>query len=106
MATFITFGYGDESGYRRTPEQLRQAAHAQDSALVAHGAVMGRADTPTPVRNHEADGARTEAGAYLRSDLPIAGFAVVGEARTPPRPSRWSPPPPAASPTGWSRCGH
>ena len=80
MARFITIGYGDESGYRRTPAELRDAAHAQDAALVTHGAVMGMAGTPIQVRNHQAEGVRTESGAYLRSDLPVAGFALV-EAR-------------------------
>ena len=77
MAKFITIGYGAESGYASTSQELRDAAHAQDAALVARGAVMGMAGTPIQVRNHQSGGVRTESGAYLRSDLPIAGFALI-----------------------------
>jgi len=80
MAKFLTIGYGDQAGYDGTPRELRDAAHAQDAALVTRGAVMGMAGTPIQVRNHQADGVRTESGAYLRSELPVAGFAVI-EAR-------------------------
>jgi hypothetical protein len=77
MATFITIGYGDESGYTRTRADLRDAAHAHDAWLVERGAIVGRARNPIQVRNHEQSGIRTELGAYLRSDLPIAGFALI-----------------------------
>lgn len=77
MATFITIGYGDEAGYQRTDESVRQAAHTHDARLRASGALIGIAGTPTQVRNHGGDGVRTESGPYLRSALPIAGFAVI-----------------------------
>ena len=32
---------------------------------------------PVQVRNHDAAGVDTESGPYLRSDLPIAGFALI-----------------------------
>ncbi len=77
MATFITIGYGDEAGYQRTPQELRDAAHAHDDRLVEGGAVMGIAATPVQVRNPEATGVTTTTGAYGRTDLPVAGFAVI-----------------------------
>ena len=43
-------------------------------------ALIGIARTPTQVRNHGDRGVQTTRGAFLRSDLPIAGFAVI-EAR-------------------------
>ena len=64
MATFITIGYGDEAGYQRTPQELRDAAHAHDDRLVEGGAVMGIAATPVQVRNPEATGVTTTTGAY------------------------------------------
>ena len=45
--------------------------------LEAHGAVMGVAGTPVQVRNHDDAGVSTTAGAFLRSELPIAGFALI-----------------------------
>ena len=77
MARFITIGYGDEAGYRKTTEAVRRAAHETDAELVAGGALVGIAGAPVQVRNHQAAGVRTESGAYLRSDLPVAGFALV-----------------------------
>ena len=38
---------------------------------------MGVAGAPVQVRNHDADGMRTERGPFMRSDLPVAGFAVI-----------------------------
>jgi hypothetical protein len=77
MATFITIGYGDESGYERTSPDVRAAAHAHDAWLVARGTRVGIAGPPIQVRNHEGKGIRTEDGPYLTSDLPIAGFALI-----------------------------
>jgi hypothetical protein len=77
MATFITIGYGDETGYQRTPPDLRDAAHAHDDRLVEGGAVMGIAGTPVQVRNPEGTGIITTTGAFARADLPVAGFAVI-----------------------------
>lgn len=76
MATFITIGYGDESGYSRLSDDCKRAAHARDDELRAGGALVGRAGTPVQVRNPERAGMRTEQGPFLRSALPIAGFAV------------------------------
>jgi hypothetical protein len=77
MATFITIGYGDAAGYHRVSDECRQAAHARDDELRAAGALIGRAEQPVQVRNPEGAGLQTEAGPYLQSGLPIAGFAVV-----------------------------
>jgi hypothetical protein len=76
MATFITIGYGDEVGYERTDPQVRAAAHAHDDHLRATGAILGIAGTPVQVRNHDAD-VHTTPGPFLRSDLPVAGFALI-----------------------------
>ena len=38
---------------------------------------MGIAGQPVQVRNHDGAGASTSDGAFLRSDLPIAGFAII-----------------------------
>jgi hypothetical protein len=77
MATFITIGYGDASGYERASPELRAAAHEHDALLVARGAIVGIAGTPVQVRNHDGDEIQTEDGPYMRSDLPIAGFALI-----------------------------
>lgn len=77
MPTFITIGYGDRDGYERTDPAVRDAAHAHDEQLRANGVLMGVAGEPVQVRNHDAAGVRTTNGAFLRSDLPVAGFAVI-----------------------------
>lgn len=80
MPKFITIGYGDQAGYDRTPEPVRQAAHAHDARLRAQGVVMGIAGTPAQVRNPEGAGIETTSGPFLSADLPVAGFAIM-EAR-------------------------
>ena len=80
MAKFITVGYGDSQGYERTDPSVREAAHAHDARLKAGGALIGMAGQPVQVRNHDGAGLQTTSGPYLRSELPIAGFAVI-EAR-------------------------
>ncbi len=77
MPTFITIGYGDREGYDHTDPSVRDAAHAHDSQLRDDGALMGVAGEPVQVRNHNDSGVETTRGAYMRSDLPIAGFAVI-----------------------------
>ncbi|MDH0867109.1 YciI family protein [Mitsuaria sp. GD03876] len=77
MAKFITVGYGDEDGYNRTDPAVRDAAHAHDARLKADGALIGIAGSPVQVRNPGGTGVLTSSGAYLRSTLPIAGFAVI-----------------------------
>jgi hypothetical protein len=37
----------------------------------------GRAGDPVQVRNHDGAGVQATEGAFMRSDLPIAGFAVI-----------------------------
>lgn len=77
MPKFVTIGYGDRAGYDRTAPAIRDAAHAQDAALVERGAVIGIAGQPLQLRNPDASGVRTEAGAFMSSPLPIAGFAII-----------------------------
>jgi hypothetical protein len=77
MTTFITIGYGDREGYERIDAAARDAAHAHDARLRADGALIGVAGQPVQVRNHENAGEQTTPGPFMRSDMPIAGFAVI-----------------------------
>jgi hypothetical protein len=77
MATFITIGYGDREGYERTDPSVRDAAHEHDARLQANGTLMGIAGDPVQVRNPDSAGTRVTDGPFLRSDLPVAGFAVI-----------------------------
>jgi hypothetical protein len=77
MPKFITIGYGDRDGYERTPESVRNAAHAHDALLQQQGVLMGVAGPAVQVRNPEAKGVCTKGGAFMSSPLPIAGFAVI-----------------------------
>jgi hypothetical protein len=77
MPTFLTIGYGSSADYEATAPALRDKAHAHDAWLVSQGAVMGAVGTPTQVRNPEGSGVTTTSGAFLRADLPLAGFALL-----------------------------
>ena len=77
MPRFITIGYGDRTGYDRTPQPVRDAAHAQDAKLAAEGALIGIAGAPVQVRNPSAAGLETREGPFMASALPVAGFAVI-----------------------------
>ena len=77
MPMFVTIGYGDREGYDRTRPEARDEAHAHDALLQNEGVVMGVAGAPVQVRNHDGAGTRTENGAFLRSPLPVAGFALI-----------------------------
>ena len=77
MPRFVTIGYGDRAGYDRTDQAILDAAHQQDERLRAEGALVGIAGQPVQVRNHDGTSVNTSEGSFLRSDLPIAGFAVV-----------------------------
>lgn len=77
MPRFVTIGYGDRAGYDRTAPAIRDAAHAQDGALLARGAAIGMAGSPVQVRNPDATGVQTTAGAFMSSALPVAGFAII-----------------------------
>lgn len=77
MPTFVTIGYGDRDGYKRTPAVLREAAHKQDAVLQRRGAIMGVAGKPVDVRNTNAASLETGDGPFMRSALPVAGFAVI-----------------------------
>lgn len=77
MPKFITIGYGDQAGYDRTPQPVRDAAHRQDAKLRSEGALVGIAGTPVQVRNPEGAHLETLQGPFMSSALPIAGFAVI-----------------------------
>ena len=75
MPTFVTIGYGDRAGYEQTDQSVRNEAHAHDVQLRKNGAVMGVAGEPVQVRNHDNRDVRAIGGAYMSSELPVAGFA-------------------------------
>jgi hypothetical protein len=77
MPKFITIGYGDEAGYQKTAPDVRNAAHANDAHLKQNGALIGMAGKPVQVRNPGAQGVETREGAFMSSQSPIAGFAVI-----------------------------
>jgi hypothetical protein len=77
MPKYVTIAYGDRAGYEKTPEDLRAAAHAQDKRLQDEGALIGIAGVPVQVRNTCGMEIRTDAGAYLSSRLPVAGFSII-----------------------------
>jgi hypothetical protein len=77
MAKFITIGYGSREGYDRTDPAVRDAAHAHDARLREMGVLMGIAGSPVQVRNPGAQNVDIQAGPFMSSPLPIAGFAVI-----------------------------
>lgn len=77
MPKFVTIGYGDQAGYDRTDPDVRDAAYEHDAQLRKDGALMGIAGAPVLVQNHDAAALHTHAGPFMRSDLPVAGFAVI-----------------------------
>lgn len=77
MPKFITIGYGDQEGYNRTRKEVRDAAHAHDSRLISLGALTGIAGKPVQVRNPDGQGLEAVEGAYMSTELPIAGFSVI-----------------------------
>jgi len=85
MPKFVTIGYGDEAGYQRTPQEIRDAAHAHDDRLKESGAVMGIAGLPIQVRNPEGDSVQTTTGPYLSSSLILAKLFSSRSIR----PARW-----------------
>jgi hypothetical protein len=74
---FVTIGYGDEAGYNRTAQAVRNAAHAHDRELLKRGALIGLAKGPTQVRNPDSEGVQTESAPFMSSPLPVAGFAII-----------------------------
>jgi hypothetical protein len=77
MPKFVTIGYGNEAGYNRLSEDARAVAHAHDAQLREQGAEMGIAGGPVQVRNHNGCGVESASGPFLKSELPIAGFALI-----------------------------
>lgn len=77
MPRYVTIGYGDRAGYDRTDPAVRAAAHEHDRRLLEEGAMMGIAGEPVQVRNHDGTGLDVSEGSFLRSDLPVAGFAII-----------------------------
>jgi hypothetical protein len=77
VAKFVTVGYGDQGGYEKTDQAVRDAAHAHDARLRKDGVDMGMAGPPVQVRNHDAAGVSTQDGPFMSSALPVAGFAII-----------------------------
>jgi hypothetical protein len=77
MPTFLTIAYGDTQGYEATDPALRDKAHAHDRWLASQGAVIAALGTPTQVRNPDGAELGTTDGAFMRADLPVAGFALL-----------------------------
>ena len=77
MARFVTIGYGDEAGYERTAQKVKDRAHGVDEAMREAGAVSGMAGKPVQVRNHGDAGTTTEDGPFMNSGLPVAGFGLI-----------------------------
>lgn len=77
MPKFITIGYGNQQGYDRTPQELRDAAHAHDARLQQSGVLMGIVGVPVQVRNPEDNGVTSQNGSYMTAPLPLAGFAII-----------------------------
>ena len=77
MARFVTIGYGDEAGYERTAQEVKDRAHGVDEAMREAGAVSGMAGKPVQVRNHGDAGTTTEDGSFMTSGLPVAGFGLI-----------------------------
>ena len=80
MPKFVTIGYGDQDGYDRTEDVPKARAHQHDVRLAQMGAVMGIAGSPVQVRNPGDRGVETVTGPFMRSELPIAGFALIDAA--------------------------
>lgn len=77
MPKFVTIGYGDQAGYDRILQTVRDAAHEQDAKLRSEGALMGVMGRPVQVRNPDAARVETRDGPFMSSALPIAGFALI-----------------------------
>lgn len=76
MPRFVTIGYGDPEGYDHTPPTIRNAAHAYDAKLQKAGVLMSIAGKPVRVRP-EAIRVETTNGLFMKSSLPVAGFAII-----------------------------
>lgn len=77
MPKFVTIGYGDREGYDRIAIDIRNAAHAHDAKLQQAGVLMGIAGHPVQVRNAEAAQVVTTNGPFMKSSMPVAGFAII-----------------------------
>lgn len=77
MPKFVTIGYGDRRGYDRTPQAVRDAAHAHDEKLKAEGATIGIAGRPVQVRNPAGTATQVIDGSFMAASLPVAGFAII-----------------------------
>lgn len=77
MPRFVTIGYGDQAGYDGTDPAVRDEAHAHDARLVEAGASAWRAGSPVQVRNHDGAGVTVQAGPFMSTGLPLAGFGII-----------------------------
>ena len=74
---YLTIGYGDQAGYDRTPQNLRDAAHDHDARQAAAGVIAGVLLEPVQVRNHQDQGIATQNGSFSSPSLPVAGFSLI-----------------------------
>ena len=51
MPKFVTIGYGDQKGYDRTSETIRDSAHEHDAQMVKKGVLMGIAGPRTGAKS-------------------------------------------------------
>ncbi|HEX5738692.1 MAG TPA: YciI family protein [Hydrogenophaga sp.] len=77
MPKFVAIGYGDQQGYDRTPQAIRDAAHQHDAQLQKTGVLMGIAGAPVQVRNPENAGVKRTNGPFMSAALPVAGFLIL-----------------------------
>jgi hypothetical protein len=77
MPRYLTIGYGERAGYDNTPQGQRDAAHEHDAQLVRDGAVTAVMLPPVRVTNRHDQGTEVASGAYMRSDMPVAGFSLI-----------------------------
>lgn len=77
MPRYLTIGYGERAGYDNTPQSLRDAAHEHDAQLVRDGAVTAVMLPPVQVTNRHGQGPEVTSGAFMRSDMPVAGFSLI-----------------------------
>ena len=77
MPRYLTIGYGERAGYDSTPQTIRDAAHEHDARLVRDGAVTAVMLPPVCVTNKHDQGTQVTPGAFMRSELPPAGFSLI-----------------------------
>lgn len=77
MPRYLTIGYGERAGYDATPLELRTAAHEHDAQMTRDGAITAILSEPVRVTNKHDEGVHTAPGAFMRSEMPVAGFSLI-----------------------------